>query len=527
MNGFFVRVMFQPFALKETGVPPADVALFVAASGSAFIALDVALGAWFIRRFATARRSWTLALALLLAAAAERVYGAGLVYLGGPAMFAASGVLPLQVPVRMNTLHSRLFGKRAVDQFAGQESLRLPAGIAPEEIRFTRRPDVLFVIAESLPATHLAPDVMPNLWRRAGSGARFTRHYAGAVATPLHALQPALRAPGAEARGDARRRAGGPVLFPALRENGYAVKVLSASCLDWMDLRETVFAGRVRDDLKNRCDGKRMGYDRDPPAPPRRAHDGVAGPARSAALHVRVLLRHALQLLPPAEDVAFTPEWDGCGGLKASTAPAGAIENRARNAAHALDRHLESFLPGSSGGAAARRSSSSPATTARSSARRDTSATARRSPASRSTCRRFWFGPGVPVGTFPAPTSHADVLPTLLALLGDRHPPALYSDGMSAFEAPSDRFVVSTVGWEPSYAVIGLDVKVRMYAGLGTASVTDLDDKPLADGDARLAKHASGILRAMRGEPEPAAARPGPPPAVPPTAPPATKASRP
>ena len=106
----------------------------------------------------------------------------------------------------------------------------------------------------------------------------------------------------------------------------------------------------------------------------------------------------------------------------------------------------------------------------------------------------------VPQGVFDAPTSHSDVVPTLLALLGDDHPPSLYADGVSMFEAPHGRFVVSTVGWEPEYAAIGDDLKVTMYAGLGTSRITDPDDQPLPDGPARMAASAGKILRALRGE---------------------------
>jgi hypothetical protein len=116
------------------------------------------------------------------------------------------------------------------------------------------------------------------------------------------------------------------------------------------------------------------------------------------------------------------------------------------------------------------------------------------------------------------PTSHVDVVPTIFSLLGDTHPPALHSDGVSMFEAPADRFVLSTVGWEPRYAVVGKDLKVTVYAGLAGAQVTDPDDRPLPDGNARLAANAGRILRAMRGEevaptstqrPVPTAARAG------------------
>jgi hypothetical protein len=39
-----------------------------------------------------------------------------------------------------------------------------------------------------------------------------------------------------------------------------------------------------------------------------------------------------------------------------------------------------------------------------------------------------------------------------------------------------------------------------MYAGLGTAEITDPDDRPLPDGPARLAASAGRILKALRGE---------------------------
>jgi hypothetical protein len=67
-------------------------------------------------------------------------------------------------------------------------------------------------------------------------------------------------------------------------------------------------------------------------------------------------------------------------------------------------------------------------------------------------------------------------------------------------DAPLDRFVVATVGWEPQYAAIGRDVKVTMYAGLGGAQITDPDDRELPDGPARMARQAGKIMKALRGE---------------------------
>jgi uncharacterized protein len=110
------------------------------------------------------------------------------------------------------------------------------------------------------------------------------------------------------------------------------------------------------------------------------------------------------------------------------------------------------------------------------------------------------LGDDVPRGRFDVVTSHVDVVPTLFSLLGDTHAPSRYSDGVSIFSAPEERFVLSTVGWEPRYALTGKDLKVMVYAGTAGAAVTDPWDRPLPDADARLAENAGRILKAMRGE---------------------------
>ncbi len=498
LNGFFLRFLLQANALKEAGVPVSDVVLFLALA-AAFVAADVAAGAWFIRRFAAPRRAWTVALALVLLAGAERVYGTYLAYLGGPSAFAASTVLPLQVPVRMIGFWNGIFGKRRVDQFAGgAASKRLPAGVAASEIRLSRRPDVLFLVAESLPAEHLDERTMPNLWRRAQGGARFTRHYAGASSTnyTLFSLVYGLQAQKLDGIVGAGRR---PVLFPALTGNGYQTKVLAASCVDWMDLKDTVFAGVRPEDLRTWCAGVE---------PPNRdaamlaAADEFAvsaDPDRPVFLFLFFFGTHFNYFLDDVDQV-YQPFWDGAGGIKASMAPGWLIENRARNAAHKLDRVLEGFLERFEA-----RRGRAPLVVFTGDHGEEFRQKGHIGHGSAVTDEQVhvpavWLGPGVAAGSYDAPTSHADVTPTLLALLGDDHPPSLYADGVSMFTAPADRFVLTTVGWEPRYAAIGKDLKVSMYAGLGGAQITDPEDRPLPDGDARMAASAARILKAFRGE---------------------------
>ena len=512
LNGFFFRFLLQPNALTEAGVPLSDVALFLGLA-AAFLAVDVALGAWFIRRFASTRRAWTVALGLLLLSAAERTYGGMLTYFGGPAIFAASTVLPLQPPVRMTTFSQAVFGKRErQDPFQGaQASKRLPAGVAPEAIRLERRPDVLFIAAESLPAEHLDERTMPRLYRRAQEGALFTRHYAGASSTnyTLFTLMYGLQAQKLEATVGAGRR---PVLFPALASNGYRMKVLAASCVDWMDLKDTVFGGVPAEDLKTWCE------DVEPPqrdAAMLSAADAfveAADAGQPLFLFLFFFGTHFNYFLDD-EDQVHQPFWDGAGGIKATEAPGELIQARARNAAHKLDRLLDGFLTGFE-----RVRGRPPLVVFTGDHGEEFRQKGHLAHGSAVTNEQIhvpavWLGPGVPKGRYDAPTSHADVVPTLLSLLGDTHSPALYADGVSMFHAPRDRFVISTVGWEPHYAAIGADLKVTMYAGLGTAQITDPEDVPLPDGPARMAAAAGRILKALRGEAtDVAQARTPPPP---------------
>jgi membrane-anchored protein YejM (alkaline phosphatase superfamily) len=498
LNGFFFRVMMQPNALQEAGVPLRSVLLFAAAL-LAFAALDVVIGKWFIRRFASARRGWVLALALLLLSTAERIYGALLVHFGGPAIFAASTVLPLQVPVRMGSIALAMFGPRPADPFQGSAaSKRLPAGVAPEAIRVTRTPDVLFVVTESLPADHFDERTMPNLWRRAQEGARFEAHYSGASSTnySLFTLMYGIQAQKLEAIIGAGRR---PILFPALATHGYQVQVLAASCVDWMDLKDTVFGGVSPKDLHTWCEGVEP-PDRDATMI-REAErfTAQADPSRPVFLFMFFFGTH-FNYFHDTEDRLYQPEWDGVDALKATAAPGAYVKNRARNAAHKVDRLVDGFLTRFE---AVR--GKAPLVVFTGDHGEEFRQKGHIGHGSAVTSEQihvpaFWAGPGVPKGVHDEPTGHADVVPTLLALLGDDHSPGLYADGQSMITAPPDRFVTSTVGWEPLYAVIGKDLKVTMYAGLGTAAITDPEDRPLSDGPLRMAKQAGRIMKALRGE---------------------------
>jgi hypothetical protein len=289
------------------------------------------------------------------------------------------------------------------------------------------------------------------------------------------------------------------VLFPALAAHGYQMKVLAASCVDWMDLKDTVFAGIPPQDLHTWCEGVEPPFRDAAMLKEAEAFTSAADPGRPTFLFLFFFGTHFNYFLDP-EDEVYQPFWDGAGGIKATSAPGWLIDARSRNAAHKLDRVLDGFLTDFE-----RVRGRAPLVVFTGDHGEEFKEKGHLAHGSAVTSEQIhvplvWLGPGVPKGRFDVPTSHADVVPTLFALLGDDHPPSLYADGQSMFRAPADRFVVSTVGWEPQYAAIGKDLKVTMYAGLGTAQITDPEDRPLPDGPARMAAAAGRILKALRGE---------------------------
>jgi membrane-anchored protein YejM (alkaline phosphatase superfamily) len=494
LNGFFFRVLLEPTAMQETGIPPSTVAAFL--TGAAlFAAADVAVGAWFIRRFAAPRRVWTLATGLVLLAAGERTYGAALTHFAGSAVFASSMVLPLQPPVRMEKLMQRLFGKKADDPFTrtGTAAVRLPGGIEPGAFTLTRPQDVVFVLAESMPSTHFDAETMPRLWRRAAAGTVFPRHYAGSSATnyTLFSLLYGLDAHKLDASVGAGLR---PVLFPALRANGFQLRVLAASCVDWMGLKETVFAG-VGDDLETWC-GKAQG-DVDEAMLGSASRWLASADQRPAFVFLFFYGTH-FSYYYPERSARLAPVWDGKGGAVSAAAAQGEqVGRRARNAAYELDWKLDDFLEGMT-----KRRGRSPLVLFTADHGEEFRQKGHIGHASAVVDEQVHVpmvvvGDGVPAGFRDVPTGHIDVVPTLLALLGDTHRPSLYSDGLSMFDAPADRFILTTVGWEPHYAVIGKELKVTMYAGFGSALVTDPEDRPLPDGQARLGANAGKVLKAL------------------------------
>jgi membrane-anchored protein YejM (alkaline phosphatase superfamily) len=498
MNRFVLRSLFQPAALSEIGIPAQEAAL-AAAVGLAFIAADAAAGTWFLQRFASSRRAWPLALVLAGAVAAERLYSATLAWAGGGAVLAASQSLPLQPPLPLAAVLDRLAGRPA-DPLQGRLALEgpspLPPGVAPGSIRFERRPDVVLAVVESLRAEFLDAETMPRTWDRARTGAIFGRHVAAASATTysMFGLLYGLEGRDTEAVLVSGRP---PLLFGALRANGYRVRVLAASSVDWMGLKETAFA-EVAGELETAFPGA-SGADRDEVLMARaRAFLASAG---DEPLFLMLFFdgTHFGYSYPP-RSARLEPVWNGRSSLQATRAPGELVERRARNAAYEVDWKLDELLR-----LVEARRGRRPLVFVTGDHAEEFKERGRLGHGSGVNREQIHVpmvvsGEGIPALRRQGVTGHADFVPTLFRLLGDRTPPERYAHGADMFQASPDRFVQTTVGWQPVHALVSGDLKVA-FGGLQGTVITDFDDRPLQDGAARAAARMGDLLRALGGSP--------------------------
>ncbi len=497
LNGLFVSVLLQPRMLAEVGIPVGRVVWFL--SGAAlWLAADTLVGSRFIARFAAPSRVWKWALALLALQAFERIGVATLTYYGGSAVFAASTVILLELPLRMNHLLTSLTGRR--DDPSGEPlsasllpKAPAPQAVTPDAVRFTRKPDVVLVLVESLRSDFFTAETMPRLWARSARGTRFVRHYASASSThyALFSLFFGLNGQKLETVLGAGSR---PLLLEAFRGNGYQMRLITASSVDWMGMKRTVFAD-VADDLDTDLPG--VGATRDS-AMIARARSWVGGADRRPLLLVLFFDGTHFNYTYPPRSARFAAVWDGVGSLR--DADTAAMRRRAQNAAYEVDWKLDEFL-------AAFRSARGKDpllvfTGDHGEAFREQGLVGHGERVTEQEIHvpMVVFDSRMPIGVKEIPTSHVDVMPTLFGLLGDTHPAASYCDGVRMTDADSSRYVLSTTGWSPWYAVVGMREKVTFFgldAGLGGVKVTDPADHPLPGGAANLAGQAAQILRAF------------------------------
>jgi uncharacterized protein len=415
-------------------------------------------------------------------------------------------VFPFYAPVTIKRLARKWFGVKVAERpkvhlDSSSRLLRYPLA-EPTLDPASPRPNLLVVMIDSLRADALDPIRMPNLVRFAEGGRVFADHASGGNATRFGIFSMIYGIPGSY-WDPVYEESCPPVLITALDRAGYDLRVLSSVSMEYPEFLSTAWVSmtdRVEDKFK---------------APESWQSDALVARRLDAWLGERanptspffafVLFNtpHQRYSFDPA-NAPFRPFAEDLDYLSvaadADEQGRELIRNRYWNAVHYSDRMLADVF----------------ATLERRGVADNTVVvvtgdhgeefwengyfghTSNFSPA-QAHVTFVMRGPGIPSGVEHRPTSHVDLPPTLLELVGAN--PAdrpNYSSGVNLLDPPAKRTRI-VAGWkEVALWVEGGAIYVPLEGYRGAAEAYGYDWKPHADGDAFLEAHADATAALAR-----------------------------
>lgn len=501
INGFVINLVTTPEGLASMGADRGAKIMFCAV---ALLVLLANGAAWWLlvenkpvsSRIASAipKRAFRFALGLLLAATLGERFTYGIAH--NQAWYDITNVasaVPAYQPLTMRKLTKML----------GLTSKRTPgldissSGGGPaypthplETSPLPAPPHIVWLMCESLRADMLTPEIMPRTWAFAQESQRFTHHYSGGNGTRMGMFTGFYGIPGSYWFNflGARRS---PLLMDRLQQLGYSFHCSTSAAFSYPEFDKTIFARIPAECLHAKSEDQGWKSDRDHVSRMKQWL-GNRKPNDPFFLFHFFESAHARYYFPP-EAVIRKPYLDDFNYATVDVGKnIGLIKNRYINAVHGLDQCLGEVIDD-----------------LRTKHLLDKTVVIITGDHGEEFMEKGRWGhnsefteeqlrvplvvhiPGITSTVKNYPTSHVDIVPTLLPLLGVRNPVQDYSTGISLLEdkprlltfADWDRIAFSTGTYKASFPL-------KAGAQIRTL-VTDMEDRPLADPD--------GTLRSLGG----------------------------
>jgi len=493
LNGFVWNLIVTPGGIESMG-GSAGTSWTVAAICLAVLAMHAIV--LFLLRARSMPRPVILVTLLVLCMLGERA-AYGISHLRGyrPVLMAAQSI-----PFYQPTTFRHAAEKCGVTMV---RSARLEAGAkgrlnypkAPLRVSAdAARPNILFLVAESLRWDMLTPDIMPNLWRFAGQhGTRFTQHFSGGNGTRMGLFSLFYGLPGNYWFSvlDERKP---PVLMTQLQQAGYHMGLYTSANFSYPEFDKTLFVSVSGKDMAS--DDVGPGWQRDRRNVKRLL--GFLGRQKNDTPFMGFMFfesPHARYYFPDESVIRkdYLPEMNYATMDLEADMPG--IFNRYINAVHHLDQQLGRVLD-----------------YMETSGELDNTIVVVTGDHGEEFMENGRWGhnsefhneqihvplvlafPGGEPSVVTRPTSHLDMVPTLLSMLGVNNPASDYSVGHSLL-APDGGPYRLVASWD-ALAYVGPDYKVAMPLGAGGLSemrISDAQDKPVSEPDTVLAQRSDAL----------------------------------
>lgn len=498
INGFVWNLMITPGGIASMGGSDGTVVTVVLVC-LAILGLEAGLMALARRRDLAWRWGW-LATVLIACMCGERLaYGVSDLSGYRPVLSAAQQI-PFYQPATFAGLASDLgYQVQRGASLDVADSGRLQYPLNPlERAPVLPHPNVLFLVAESLRADMLTPEIMPNLWRFASDhGRRYTDHFSGGNGTRMGIFSLFYGLPGNYWFSFLNARQP-PVLITELQRRHYRFGLFTSARFSYPEFDKTVFASVPKENMVS--DDAGLGWQRD---------------RRNAARLLEFLRQddngqplfgflffespHARYYFPPESVIRANYLADFNYATMDVHEDMPLIFNRYINAVHHLDQQLgrviddlehrgeldntlivitgdhgEEFMEHGRWG--------------HNSEFHD----------EQIHVPLVIAGPGIEPAVINTPTSHLDVAPTLLGRLGIINASHDYAVGVPLNQATPGRYRLAA-SWD-AVAYLGPRYKVAMpmnAGGLAEMKVSHANDEPVADPDTVFAQVQTDLARVL------------------------------
>ncbi|GBG13415.1 sulfatase [Novimethylophilus kurashikiensis] len=513
VNGFVVNLIVTPGGIESLGGSNATTLTF-ALIALGFVAVHALL--LFVAKKLSDRGNlsgkgkWLVPVValFLVSSCADRATYAYSSALGDSRILAYSEGIPYYVGVTARSLFKTLGFKVNAKQAnlsvkdEGASSLNYP--LHPLDFKQPAKPlNIVWLVSESLRADMLDQEIMPATWDFAQHGQRFTHHFSGGNGTRNGIFTMFTGIPGNYWESFFELNRGAPII-DVLQKQNYQMSLYTSAKFSYPEFDKTIFSKVPASELHTLESGAGWQRDRENVGNLLKFID-QRDPKRPFFTFMFFESPHARYYFPP-ESVIRTPYRDDINyatlskeQLRNDIVP---IKNRYINAVHHLDSqfarvfdylkqnnlldntivivtgdHGEEFMEAGYWGHNSTISD----------------------PQVR-TPMVLWV-PGMVPGVHDKMTSHLDIIPTIMPMLGVTNPVEDYSVGISLLSPQKRDHVIITAWTDVGY--IDDTAKITLPIGVQTSGrhVTDVHDKPLEGAEAdKVFEQKQGKLLAMMKE---------------------------
>ncbi|OKY74195.1 MAG: hypothetical protein BM485_15285 [Desulfobulbaceae bacterium DB1] len=509
INGFVWNLVSTPGGIESMGGSDTSTLTYFAI-GSGFVVLQIALIAgihllWRQKKLSgtvmpfLTRKNFLIAIACM-ATAQSVMYGVSNLQNRLPVLNAA-WVFPLYQPLTFRSLAKR-FGvevKKSPDVTHEQKGGRLTYPLVALQVTKPEKPfNVVWLVAESWRADMLNAEVMPGTWSFAEKSLVFKEHYSGGIGTRMgmFTMFYGLYGPYWFRFLDERRS---PVLMDTILQQGYQLSMYTSAKFSYPEFDKTIFAGVAAESLHEAKKG--AGWERDR----QNVTDMLSfiegrDPSRPFMTFMFFESPHARYYFPPEDAIRKEYLADFNYATMSPERDMDLIFNRYINSCHHLDSQIARVLD-----------------SLEREGLLDSTIVLITGDHGEEFLEKGHWGhnsnfteeqlrvplilhiPGRNHEKITRMTSHLDIAPTVLGLLGMESPAEKYSQGHDLLSGPERQFTIAGDWSRISY----IDKEFKAVfpfsnKGLSRSRFTTKDDKELADPDIFWRGHKDVVVNAMK-----------------------------